>query len=71
MGTLRESTNIMKLLDFTGTVRSAKAQATEVVLKFADKEIKVVLTFAEVVLLMQGLGYAASLEGTSDQKAGA
>jgi hypothetical protein len=52
-------TNITKLLDFTGAARGDKAQATEVTLKYADKEIKVALTYAEVGFLMRGLYEAA------------
>jgi hypothetical protein len=64
----RKETNIEKLLFFTGDVRSAKAQATEVALKSADKEIKVVLTYAEVGLLMHGLYAAAEVEANPDPK---
>jgi hypothetical protein len=62
----RTETNIEKLLFFTGTVRTHKSQATEVALRFADKEIKVVLTYAEIGFLMKGLYAAAQLEMTPD-----
>ena len=64
-----EETNIEKLLFFTGSIRGAKAQETEVTLRFSTEEIKVVLTYAEVGFLMRGLYEAAKHQdpGTASQ----